>query len=245
MIGSGIFIVPAEMSRLLGGGGWLLGCVGRDRRVDDRGGHLLRRTGFDDAGSRWHVRLPPRGLFSALGLPLWLDAFHRYPNRNNCGCCGGFRSVCGSSVPGYRGDVVHHPSNPYFIRLCPFAFHRASGCDCRYCFADLDEQFRRAVRKDCPKPVYGRQNRRPCRSDPARHFCGQESSRDVGKFRALLGTGQSGSHHVDSDCRLGLRVVYCHLYLAIGFYVFGRLLARHHLRCGRGERPEANACRAL
>src|SRR2546426_4730251 len=42
----------------------------------------LRRACFDDTPRGWHVCLLARGLFVALGIPLRLDALHRYPDRH-------------------------------------------------------------------------------------------------------------------------------------------------------------------
>ena len=73
MIGSGIFIVSADMARTLGGAGWLLAAWLLTGGADDCRRLVLRRARRDDAEGRRSVRLPPRGLFAALGFPLRLD----------------------------------------------------------------------------------------------------------------------------------------------------------------------------
>src|SRR3954471_7370181 len=96
MIGSGIFIVPAEISRQVGSAGWLLLVWGGSgllsigaapssgaRPSAHRRGPLLRRAGGDDAAGRRAVRLPARGLLAALGVPLRLDAVPGDPDRHH------------------------------------------------------------------------------------------------------------------------------------------------------------------
>ena len=95
MIGSGIFIVSADISRQVspwGPGGLLLvwvitGADDRDRRAG------LCRAGGDDAEGRRTVRVPPRGPLAGRGIPLRLDPLRRHPDRHHRRRRGGVRPV--------------------------------------------------------------------------------------------------------------------------------------------------------
>ena len=111
MIGSGIFIVSADMARQLGSPGWLLVAWVVTGRAHDRGGPVVRRAGGDDAACRRPVRLPARGVLAAVGLPLWMDALPRHPDRHDCGRCAsrlrGFSACCGR--PSARDHYIVAP----------------------------------------------------------------------------------------------------------------------------------------
>ena len=93
MIGSGIFIVSAEISPR-----------GRFARSADRGlagdwlpdhrrGPQLRRTGCHDAARRRSVCLPARSAGAAVGISLRLDALSGDPDRDHCRRRCGLRQV--------------------------------------------------------------------------------------------------------------------------------------------------------
>ena len=93
MIGSGIFIVSAEISPR-----------SQLARAADRGlaGHRLphhrrrpelRRAGRHDAARRRTIRLPARSAGTALGISLRLDAFSGDSDRNHCRRRRGIRQV--------------------------------------------------------------------------------------------------------------------------------------------------------
>src|SRR3954452_10002442 len=67
MIGSGIFIVPAEMARVIGSSGWLLVDHGRLR--------FAWGTFLHDAGGGRDVCLSAGGILAAVGVSLRLDSF--------------------------------------------------------------------------------------------------------------------------------------------------------------------------
>ena len=83
MIGSGIFIVSADMARNVGSPGWLLAAWLLTGAPDGRRRAVLRRAGGDDAARRRPVRLPARGVLAALGIPLRLDAVPGHPDRHD------------------------------------------------------------------------------------------------------------------------------------------------------------------
>ncbi len=67
MIGSGIFIVSAEMSRGLGSPALLIAAWLVDGGDDDHWRAELWRTGGDDAEGGWAVRLSARGRWGRFG----------------------------------------------------------------------------------------------------------------------------------------------------------------------------------
>ena len=93
MIGSGIFIVSADMAQRIGSPGWLLVAWLVDRRLDRSGRVVLRRTGRADAVRRRPIRLSPRSVFAVVRLPLRLDALPCNPNRHHRRGRRGFRQV--------------------------------------------------------------------------------------------------------------------------------------------------------
>ena len=105
MIGSGIFIVSADISPPGGPVGAGRASAGLDR---DRPGHrdwraLLRRAGGDDAQGRRTVRLPARGPLARGGVPLRLDPLRGHPDRHHRGGGGGVRPVP------QRARALHQP----------------------------------------------------------------------------------------------------------------------------------------
>ncbi|MFC7668666.1 amino acid permease [Hymenobacter humi] len=94
MIGSGIFIVSADIARQVGSAGWLLvvwlltGFITMAGAISY--GELASM--FPKVGA---VRVPARGLRAPHGLPLWLDVVSRHPDWGDCGRGRGLRQVYG------------------------------------------------------------------------------------------------------------------------------------------------------
>ena len=97
MIGSGIFIVSADMARNVGSAGWLLVAWAAHRRADGHRCARLRRARGHDAARRRSVRLPARSVFPAVGLPVRLDAVPGHPDRNHRGGRGRLRPLFSAS----------------------------------------------------------------------------------------------------------------------------------------------------
>jgi APA family basic amino acid/polyamine antiporter len=105
MIGSGIFIVSAEMSRQIGSPGWLFVAWMIAGASHHCRCSFVWRTGRDDA-SRWrHVRLPARSLRPALGIFVWMDIIYRDSDRHHCGSGGSLRQVFRVVWPTIAEDV--------------------------------------------------------------------------------------------------------------------------------------------
>ena len=104
MIGSGIFIVSADIARQTGSAGGLLAAWIDHRRADRRRGALLRRTGRHDAQGRRAIRLPARILLAALGISLRLDAFPRHSDGHDRRRGRGLRAI---SRRARAGDFAH------------------------------------------------------------------------------------------------------------------------------------------
>ena len=64
--------------------GMVSGGLGLRRGTDHCGRVLLWRAGIDDAGWGRNVPLPARSLLTPVGLPVWMDAFYRDPDGDNC-----------------------------------------------------------------------------------------------------------------------------------------------------------------
>ena len=126
MIGSGIFIVPADMARRIGSPGWLLVAwlitgvltVAAALSYGELAAMMPR------AGGQYSIS---RGVFAAVGLPLRLDAVPGHPDRHHRG--GGRRLR-----PLRRRPLAEHLRGHYLIasvailsRLCRIAVHGAAG----------------------------------------------------------------------------------------------------------------------
>ena len=85
MIGSGIFIVSADIARQVGSPGLAASGLDHHGLAHHRRGAFLRRAGGDDAESRRDVRLPKGSVRLAVGLSLRLDAFYGDRHRDDRG----------------------------------------------------------------------------------------------------------------------------------------------------------------
>ncbi len=84
MIGSGIFIVSADIARLVGSAGWLLVVWGVTGVLT-----IVAALSYGELAAmmprgRRPICLPARGLQSAVGISLRLDAVSCDTDRNNC-----------------------------------------------------------------------------------------------------------------------------------------------------------------
>jgi len=84
MIGSGIFIVSADMSRLIGSPGWMLMAWVLTGLLTVAAALSYGELAAMMPGGR-HVHLPARGLLAFMGLSVWLDFLHRDSDRNHRG----------------------------------------------------------------------------------------------------------------------------------------------------------------
>ena len=108
MIGSGIFIVSAEISREVQSPALLDRGLGDHRLPDDRRRAQLRRTGRHDAARWWPICLPARSARPSVGISLRLDAVSRNPDRHDCRRGRGLRQVSRRILSGH----LFHPLDP-------------------------------------------------------------------------------------------------------------------------------------
>ena len=183
MIGSGIFIVSADMARNIGSPGWLLGAWVADRPADRRRRAVLRRAGGDDAARRRPVRLPARSVLAAVGISLRLDAVPGDSDRHDRRGLGRLRALlrragavdCRRSLPD-RAD-------PPLDRLRAVAVDDAGGRHRDDRAADLDQHPRARVRQDHPERLHDREDRRAARADSRRPAARLESHRGRRQLR--------------------------------------------------------------
>ena len=81
MIGSGIFIVSADIARDVGSPGWLLAVWLLTGVITIIGALSYAELAAMMPQRRRAIRLPARSLRPALGLPLRLDLLPRHPDR--------------------------------------------------------------------------------------------------------------------------------------------------------------------
>ncbi len=131
MIGSGIFIVSAEIGREVGFTRFADRSLGRRRVYDDcRRAHVWRIGGHDAAGRR-AICLSARIARAALGISLRLDLISRYSDRHDC-CRGrGFRQVSGriraTRFPRRTGFGISGKFRPFMsARWCSATWMSAS-----------------------------------------------------------------------------------------------------------------------
>ena len=91
MIGSGIFIVSAEIAREVNSPALLIGAWLVTGFMTIVAALSLWRAGGDDAAGRRAVRLPARGAGAAVGISLRLDFLFGHSDRNDCGRRRGVR----------------------------------------------------------------------------------------------------------------------------------------------------------
>ena len=93
MIGSGIFIVSADMARMINSPGWLLVAWAVTAALTILAAISYGELAAHAAARRRRVRVPARGVFALVGIPLRLDAVRRDPDRNHRRRRGGLRAI--------------------------------------------------------------------------------------------------------------------------------------------------------
>ncbi len=186
MIGSGIFIVSADVARQVGSPGllivcWLLGGAPHHHR-----GAQLRRTRRRHAARRRSVRLSARSLRPPLGFPLWLDPLRRHPDRNHRRRRRGFRQILGRLLPvhlrvqlphRFGQDRGHHPAT---------ARHR------RHPDPERRQHARHPDRRHGAEHLHLRESRFAARTSRLRFHAGPQSAGDRSQLRTLLERSNAG-----------------------------------------------------
>ena len=216
MIGSGIFIVSADMARPVGqprAGCWWPGCV--TGALTRRGRALVRRARGDDAARRRPVRLPARGVLAAVGVPLRLDAVPGHPDRHDRGGGGRLRPVPRRAAGRAIAEDALPRSPPIHLshRLRRVAVDGAAGRHPADRAADLDQHARPRLRQDHPERLHDGQDRRAARADRASACCSAGTPRrssgnfgDLWTPRGATSTSRPGS---SATTAFGLFVALC------------------------------------
>src|SRR5580700_6279729 len=133
MIGSGIFIVSADMARNIGSPGWLL--------VAWVFAGLLTTAAALSYGELAAMMPKAGGMYIYLreAFSLRLDAIHRDSDRHHRRRCGWLLSFSWRAGTSHFGTELPDPACLRFEPLRFFAFHCATRRHCRHRTADLDQ----------------------------------------------------------------------------------------------------------
>lgn len=116
MIGSGIFIVASDMARDVGSAGWLLGLWIVTGIMT-----LLGALSYAELASMMPragaICLPQGGIWSAMGLSLWMVRIFSDSMRLDCRRCCCFCQVFGSPNPQVGNGAGCRPFHPYRAKL--------------------------------------------------------------------------------------------------------------------------------
>ena len=170
MIGSGIFLVSADMAQNDWQPGVAAGGVGADGRPHHCRRAVVRRTRRHDAARRRPVRLHSRGVLATVGISLRLDAVSRHPDRNDCCRRGRVRSIFRRvRAVDCRRSLFDTAASPQH-RLRRVAVDDTAGWRGVDCAAHLDEHARARIRPDHSEHLHHHQERRVGGADSARPF---------------------------------------------------------------------------
>ncbi len=166
MIGSGIFIVSADIGAQYRFDRRTAGRLDHHGIADRRGGAFLRRTGGDDAEGRRAIHLPARGVLSALGLFVRLDALPGDSDGNHCRGRGGLCAISGSGVAGNFSERVYCSSHRALGKICDQSFRAATGRAASDSFSDAAQHARIEAREIDSECVHLGENAGARRVDP-------------------------------------------------------------------------------
>ena len=111
MIGSGIFIVSADIARQTGSAGGLLLAWIITGLLTIAAALSYGELAALLSSRRRPIHLSSRGLFAALGIPLRLDAFPGHPDRHHRRRCRWFRALHGCACTFHLAIRVDHSAN--------------------------------------------------------------------------------------------------------------------------------------
>ncbi len=183
MIGSGIFIVSADIARHMGSTGGLLaawvisGVLTQGRRA---------------------VYLPARGVFSTLGFPVRLDPFPGYPDGNDRRGRGWFRAVSRGRVASDIPEYLDRPADRSLREICDQSFHATTGRAAADSFSDAPQYPRIETGETDPKCIHVGKNACSRSADSCRRVRGAERSGDPCQLRQPLGNSRSGDDRAGS-----------------------------------------------
>ena len=192
MIGSGIFIVAADITRQTGSAGGLLLTWVLTGLSDDYRCPVVWRTG-GDVSARWRaIHLSAGSVFAAVGFPLRLDVVSGDPERHDRR--GGCR-ICALSwcvVSGRLAEDLDRGAYCAGFEIRDQSFGTAVSGYYFGSVSDVSEYSRRSAGKINPEYFYHRQNTGAGQSDFPGDFCWSQSCRDCRQFFSSLGDSQSG-----------------------------------------------------
>jgi len=139
MIGSGIFIVTADMSRLIGSPGWMLVAWAVTGLLT-----IAAALSYGELASMLphagrHVCVPARSVLAVVGVPVWLDAVHRNSDGHHRGRGGGVRAIHGGGVSASLREPLPGGADSHFVAVRFLTLHRATGGRGRDCAADVGQ----------------------------------------------------------------------------------------------------------
>ena len=189
MIGSGIFIVSAESSRLIGAPGWLLLTWVVAGLLTITGALCCAElaTMMPRAGGVYVFLREAYG--PALGFLFGWTLFLVVQTGTIAAVAIAFARFLGVFAPGVAGD--HYLIAPIVLLpgVCHQSFDRTTGRDPFDCASHIFEHSRTSRRQDCPKQFYLHKNRRAHRRDHYwTHFWMETKLRSAGI--ALVGCGR-------------------------------------------------------
>ena len=126
MIGSGIFIVSADMARLINSPGWLLAAWVLTGVLTIAAALCFGELAAMYAARRRRVRVSARSVLPAVGISVRLDAVHGDPDGHHRRGRRGVRALLLAARAAGIGKPLSDRSRAYFAGLCGVAFHRAA-----------------------------------------------------------------------------------------------------------------------
>ncbi len=126
MIGSGIFIVPAEMARNVGSPGWLLVAWAFAGLLT-----IAAALSYGELASMMpedgrHVHFPARGFLAHFGLSVWVDAVHCDPDGHHRGRFGSVCALLRAALADHLREQPFDPSRSRFLPATRSLFQRHS-----------------------------------------------------------------------------------------------------------------------
>ncbi len=198
--------------------------VGDHRRLDVDRRAFVRRTRRNDAASRRPIRLSARGVFTAVGFPIRLDAVHGDPDRNDRrGRCS-FCAIPRNPLAGHFRKQLPDSSAPYFHQLRGFTFHRAIAGDPRDPAVELDQLARPALRQARSEFFHGREDRIARGAGRAWSFLWLESRGGRRQLRRSMDAAWIHSFGSGADAGDDVRIIGGPVRRANRIAVFGRRL---------------------
>ncbi len=229
MIGSGIFLVSAEMGRQTASPGllltaWIVTGVPHARRRA-----LVRRARGDDAARRRSVRVPARSVRATLGVPLRLDALHGDPDRHDCGGGGRLRPLHRISAAVVLRRALPHPSTPSLAWLCGVAVNGAAARHRHGRAADVDQHARPRLGQAHSERLHDDQDRCASRADCRRPAFGSSSAATSGNLGRPVDAARRDAARARARRHDNLRRVHRPVRGAGGIALLRRCVEQHHV----------------